>query len=93
MPVPPKNEEIRQPLKPGTEVVLPTKPAEKPGEAVPTDEETKPAPVGPKKHTVAKGDTMFNIAKRYGISVDKLKSLNNLADNNIKLGMELIVSE
>lgn len=93
VPVPPKNEEIRQPLKPGTEVVLPTKPAEKPGEAVPTDEETKPAPVGPKKHTVAKGDTMFNIAKRYGISVDKLKSLNNLADNNIKLGMELIVSE
>jgi len=36
---------------------------------------------------------MFNISRRYGISIDKLKQLNKLGGNDIKLGMELIISE
>jgi len=76
-------------LKPGTEVVYP----EQPKETIADDVPETPAPAAPKKHTVVKGDTMFNISRRYGISVDKLKTLNKLAGNDIKLGMELIVSE
>ncbi len=78
-------------LKPGTEVVFPDQPKEAVAKDVP--EAKTPAQVTPKKHTVVKGDTMFNISRRYGISVDKLKQLNKLEGNDIKLGMELIVSE
>lgn len=78
-------------LTPGTEVVFP----EQPKEAVAKDapEPPVPTPAAPKKHTVVKGDTMFNISRRYGISVEKLKQLNKLGGNDIKLGMELLVSE
>lgn len=40
-------------------------------------------------HTVAAGDTLFNISRRYGMTVDDLKQLNSLGDNSIKLGQTL----
>ncbi|SCK20468.1 LysM peptidoglycan-binding domain-containing protein [Vogesella sp. LIG4] len=40
-------------------------------------------------HTVAAGDTLFNISRRYGMSVDDLKQLNSLNDSNIRLGQTL----
>ena len=43
-------------------------------------------------HVVVKGDTLYYISKMHNISIDKLKSLNNLEDNNIKIGQELQVS-
>lgn len=39
--------------------------------------------------TVSKGDTLYNIAKRNGLSVDELKSINNLSDNLILVGQKL----
>lgn len=42
-------------------------------------------------HTVGKGDTLYNISKRYGCSVDELKRWNKLKDNGISLGQELTV--
>lgn len=42
-----------------------------------------------KYHIVKKGDTLYNISKRYGISVEKLKSDNNLIYNTIYLGQML----
>jgi len=84
-------EAAKQDLTPGTEVVFPDQPKEAVAKDVP--EPQLPTPAAPKKHTVVKGDTMFNISRRYGISVDKLKQLNKLEANDIKLGMELIVSE
>ncbi|MGY3214596.1 glucosaminidase domain-containing protein [Mucilaginibacter sp. HD30] len=44
-----------------------------------------------KLHTVVAGDTLYNISKRFGFSVDELKALNNMPDNNIKLGQKLVV--
>lgn len=88
---------IQPKLEPGTEVVFPDKEEEKPllpGEKVNEDADEKPATQAqPKKHTVVKGDTMFNISRRYGLTVDQLRKLNKLEGNDIKLGMELIVSE
>lgn len=43
-------------------------------------------------HTVSKGDTLFSISRRYGISVGDLKDWNNLSGNIIKPGQKLIVS-
>ncbi len=34
---------------------------------------------------------MYNIAKRYNLSVDTLKELNNLDNNMLKIGSELII--
>jgi LysM repeat protein len=42
-------------------------------------------------HTVAQGDTLWNISKRYNTTVDAIKKLNQLADNTIRLGMKLRV--
>ena len=42
-------------------------------------------------HTVASGDTVYNITKRYGINQDQLRAWNNLADNNVRLGTRLRV--
>ena len=43
------------------------------------------------KHVVVKGDTLFNIAKRAGVSVDELKSANGMTDNTISLGQTLLI--
>jgi flagellum-specific peptidoglycan hydrolase FlgJ len=46
-----------------------------------------------KLYTVQQGDTLYNISKRFGLTVDDLKALNNMADNNIKIGQKLVVSK
>lgn len=45
------------------------------------------------KYTVQQGDTLYNISKRFGLTIDELKALNNMADNNIKIGQELIIEK
>ncbi|MCK0161660.1 glucosaminidase domain-containing protein [Allomuricauda sp. F6463D] len=40
-------------------------------------------------HEVMKGDTLYGISKRYDISVDELRRLNNLRDNVISIGQIL----
>jgi hypothetical protein len=42
-------------------------------------------------YTVIKGDTLYNISKRFNLTVDALKSLNNMPDDNVKLGQILKV--
>ena len=44
-----------------------------------------------KLYTVQQGDTLYNISKRFGLTVDELMGLNNLSDNNIKIGQKLVV--
>jgi LysM repeat protein len=44
-------------------------------------------------HTVAAGETLFSISRRYNLSVEKLKALNQLADGAvIHVGQKLTVS-
>lgn len=40
-------------------------------------------------HTVRAGDTLSAIARRYGTSVAKLKAVNNLKNNNLRIGERL----
>jgi len=42
-------------------------------------------------YTVQKGDTLYNISKRYNMTVEELKTLNNLTDGGIKIGQKLVV--
>lgn len=46
-----------------------------------------------KYHTVKKGDNLFRIANKYGITVTELKSLNKLESNQLKIGQKLIVKK
>ena len=45
------------------------------------------------KYVVQTGDTLYNISKRFGLTVDDLMALNNLSDNNIKIGQSLMIKK
>jgi len=46
------------------------------------------------EHKVVKGDTLYNISRRYGTTVDMLRKLNNLSESSvIIIGQVLIVKE
>ena len=42
-------------------------------------------------YRVVSGDTLYSIANRYGVSVDELKRLNNLSNNNLSVGQVIKV--
>jgi LysM repeat protein len=42
------------------------------------------------QHTVIKGDTLYGIARNYGVSVDDLRKMNNLAVDTIYVGQKLV---
>jgi LysM repeat protein/lysophospholipase L1-like esterase len=41
------------------------------------------------KYTVVSGDNLWSIAKKYGTTVDKIKTLNSMTDDKLKPGMVL----
>ncbi|WP_343703401.1 glucosaminidase domain-containing protein [Chitinophaga sp.] len=50
-------------------------------------------PAGNKYHTVTQKETLYSISRRYNITVAQLQQWNNLADNGIKTGQQLIVGK
>lgn len=42
-------------------------------------------------HTVIKGDTLYSISRKYGLSVNELKKINQLSSNDISIGQTLIL--
>ena len=42
-------------------------------------------------HTVQPGDTLFNISRRFGVTVEQLRRLNHLTSDHVKLGQRLVV--
>ena len=46
----------------------------------------------PRYHRVQNGDTLWNIAQRYGLlSIDKLKKINHIKGNSVRPGQKLLV--
>ncbi|MBC3787072.1 lytic transglycosylase domain-containing protein [Spirosoma utsteinense] len=46
----------------------------------------------PRYHRVQDGDTLWNIAQRYdGLTIDRLKKMNNIRGNSLRPGQKLIV--
>jgi LysM repeat protein len=57
---------------------------------IPVPETTTPTPAPTNNtYTVKKGDTIYSIAKKYGLSVSKLKTMNNLKSDSLKIGQLL----
>ncbi len=44
-----------------------------------------------KTHVVVKGETLFSISKKYGVTMKQVQDWNGMADNNVKLGQKLIL--
>jgi len=42
-------------------------------------------------YIVSKGDTLWNIARKFGISVNELKNANNLTSNSLSIGQSLYI--
>jgi flagellum-specific peptidoglycan hydrolase FlgJ len=45
------------------------------------------------QHIVVKGDTLYNISKRYGLTVEELKKINELGSSNISIGQALSITK
>jgi LysM repeat protein len=62
---------------------------------VPYVPKSKPAIVagGDKIHKVAAKETLFSISRLYDVSVDEIKAWNNLKDNALSLGQELVIKK
>ncbi|MGB3151355.1 MAG: glucosaminidase domain-containing protein [Maribacter sp.] len=42
-------------------------------------------------HIVSKGDTLYSLSRKYYVSVDELKRMNNLRNTNLSIGQKLLV--
>jgi LysM repeat protein len=62
---------------------------------VPYVPKSKPAIVtgGERIHRVAAKETLFSISRLYDVSVDEIKTWNNLKDNALALGQELVIKK
>ena len=45
------------------------------------------------EHIVQQGDTLYSLSKRYSISVEELRSLNNILESGISIGQKLKVKK
>ena len=50
-------------------------------------------PSGENTYIVKKGDTLYSISNMFGLTVNELKSLNNLTNNTISVGQVLKISK
>ncbi len=70
----------------------PMPPAPSPGPSAPSPTPPAPQPAPPTVstfHRVERGDTLFSISRRYGISVAELKRMNQLTSDQIQVGQVL----
>ena len=67
-----------------------TRVAQKEANNTPTEEVAMDAI---KMYIVKKGDTLYSIARRSGVSVDDLMALNNMSNFNINMGQILVIRE
>lgn len=62
-----------------------------PSSPTPVPPPTEPTVVPDGYHRIVKGDTLYNLARRYNTTVPRLRQINNMTDDNIKLGQLLKV--
>jgi nucleoid-associated protein YgaU len=73
-------------------------------DSAPAYEEARLAPVRPTtparpstparaqtNHTVVRGDTLWGLSRKYGVSVDAIKQANNMRNDTVVLGTRLVI--
>ena len=68
-----------------------TAPAETVAAVAPAKLVVKPELLKKSTHTVQPGDTLYNISRRFNMSVAELRQLNHLTSDDVKLGQKLVV--
>ncbi len=81
--------QIPAPPVPGAQSADAGQPAPVKQESIVVGEPKKTAPASTTLHTVAKGDTLTSLSKKYGTSVESLKTANGLRSDAISLGQSL----
>lgn len=79
-----------EPLKIGQELLI-AEPLVTPTQATPAAAYTAPAKANNGIHTVAAGETLYQISKMYKVTLEELRQWNSLPDNSIRLRQELRV--
>lgn len=69
----------------------PSRPSAQPGSGSSANPAAPGNVPGATYHTVIKGDTLYNLSKKYGTTPAAIQKLNNLPDVNIKLGESIRV--
>ncbi len=46
-----------------------------------------------KFHVVEKGETLYSISKKYEVSIEKIKELNDITNNSISIGQKIFIEE
>ena len=60
--------------------------------ATPTPPPPKPKVIGPHlEYEVVAGDSLSIIARAFGTTVDKIKEMNSLKNNNLRIGQKLMI--
>ncbi|HYA12159.1 MAG TPA: LysM peptidoglycan-binding domain-containing protein [Thermodesulfovibrionales bacterium] len=98
------NELISSRLKPGTEIIIPTKDKKqettlqissvKHNSSKPNTEDkasVRNAEDEPYHYTVRKGDTLLTISKKFSVPVTEIREMNDLRSTKLKPGQQLIV--
>lgn len=58
-----------------------------------TTAEAKATSSAPQVHRVKQGDSLYEIARRHGLTVNELKRLNGLSSNRLKIGQKLALNK
>ncbi|HYG20141.1 MAG TPA: LysM peptidoglycan-binding domain-containing protein [Ohtaekwangia sp.] len=58
-----------------------------------TPKTTVRPPAGGLVHVVTAKETMFSISKAYGVTLDEIRQWNNLPDNALSIGQELVIKK
>ena len=61
------------------------------GQTLKIPTESKPVTGDYSVYIVQKGDSLYNIAKKYNLSVDELIKYNNLSSTNLEVGQQLLI--
>ena len=64
----------------------------KPGQAIAAASPKASPKIKPRYHMVQRGDTLWTISQRYGLTIDKIKHANNMKSNSLRAGMKLLIT-
>lgn len=90
-----RGEDFYPPKPPSAPPIMPERPVSTtpsaPAPVYNPPKNTAPPAINNTYHTVSTGDTLYNISRRYGLSVKELMRLNGMENNVIRKGQELRV--
>ncbi len=70
----------------------PPKPAPQVTQSKPEPKPAAPAASGARAHTMSKGDTLYSLSRKYGISISAIQKANNITNPNaIREGTKLVI--